>query len=173
MTYGETSGPVGCPGCRTWENVPVAEARVDERGRAEKLPTRLAIAPAPGGDRFMHAVEGVLIAVVAGAAGGYYAEERDLPWLTAVGAVAAVLILAATFAIVRGETRDERRVRDGRPRADALSAGARYCFRCRGVFHSGAHWPGVLTPEQFRHLVWTGAGYGDQLDGKAKQAGAS
>ncbi|TDC24239.1 hypothetical protein E1265_10375 [Streptomyces sp. 8K308] len=173
MTNGEVNGPVVCPGCRTWENVPVAEARVDKRGRSERLSTRLAIAPASGGDWFIHSVEGVLIAVVAGSAGAYYAEERDLPWLTAVGAVAAVLILVATFAIIRDEVRDDRRVRAGRPRAEALSAGARYCYQCRGVFYPGSGWPGVMTPEQFRHYVWTGAGYGGQLDGKAQQAGLS
>ncbi|GAA2277178.1 hypothetical protein GCM10010234_11500 [Streptomyces hawaiiensis] len=27
----------------------------------------------------------------------------------------------------------------------------------------GAPWQGALTPEQFKKLVWTEAGYGDQL----------
>lgn len=173
MTNGELNGPVACPGCRGWENVPVAAARVDERGRREKLPHRLAIAPAASGDWWIHLIEGLLLAFVAGAAGAYYAEERDLPWLTAAGGVAAVLVAAATIAIIRGEILEERRVRNGRPRANTLSAGARYCYPCRGVFYPGSPWPGVLTPEQFRHHVWTGAGYGEQLDSEAKRAGGT
>jgi hypothetical protein len=37
-------------------------------------------------------------------------------------------------------------------------------------FPSGTPWPHPLTPEQFRKYVWTEAGYGEQLDKKAKDA---
>ncbi|MEU9113592.1 hypothetical protein AB0D04_17860 [Streptomyces sp. NPDC048483] len=169
MTNGEANGPVTCPGCQTRENVSVAEARTDKRGRREDLTTRLASAPNHTGDGCIHFCEGIVLAFVAGAAGKYFADERHLPWLTAVGAVVAVLIVVATIAIVRGETRDARRVRAGASRADALTAEARYCSTCQGVFYPSGHpWPGIVTPEHFRHHVWTAAGYGDQLDPKAK-----
>lgn len=172
MTNRDANDPVACPGCHTWENVPVAQARTDERGRRDKLATRLAPAPEDHGMGLMHFCEGLVLAVMAGAAGTYYADERDLPWLTAAGAAAGVLILVATIAIVRGEAREARQVRAGAPQAAALSDAARYCYTCRGVFCPSQHpWPGVVTPEHFRRHVWTAAGYGDRLDGKAKAAG--
>ncbi|GAA4930598.1 hypothetical protein GCM10023237_60790 [Streptomyces coeruleoprunus] len=147
----------------------MAEARSDGRGRRDDLATRLAPAPEHSGDGCVHFVEGMVIAFVAGAAGKYFADDRGLPWLTAVGAVVAVLIVVGTIALLRSETRDARRVRAGAPQAAALTAGARYCYTCRGVFHSsGGPWQGLLTPEQFRRHVWTAAGYGDLLDAKAK-----
>ncbi|MER6048577.1 hypothetical protein ABT168_14145 [Streptomyces sp. NPDC001793] len=88
---------------------------------------------------------------MAGLAGKYFADERDLPWLTAVGAVVAALILVATIAIVRGEARDARRAQDGAARAAALTAEARFCYPCQGVFYPSGHpSPEVVTPEQFR-----------------------
>ncbi|GAB2592941.1 hypothetical protein GCM10027168_27350 [Streptomyces capparidis] len=174
MTNGDANGPVACPGCRTWENVPVAEARRDKRGRRDKLETRLASAPEDTGLGLMHFCEGMVFAVMAGAGGKYLADDRDLPWLTAVGVFVGVLIAVATVAIVRGEARDARRVRAGAAQAAALTAQARYCCTCRGVFHPSGHpWPGVVTPEQYRHHVWTAAGYGDRLDGEAKAAARS
>lgn len=86
-----------------------------------------------------------------------------------MGAVAAVLILAATIAIVRGENRDARRVLAGAAGAAELTDDARYCPTCRGVFSaSGDPWPQPVSPERFRLRVWTAAGYGDLLDAKAK-----
>jgi hypothetical protein len=117
----------------------------------------------------MHFGEGIVLAVMAGAAGKYFADDRDLPWLTAVGAVIGVLIVVATIVIVRDETRDARRVRAGASQAAALTAEARYCYTCQGVFYPSGHpWPGIVTPEHFRRHVWTAAGYGDQLDAEAK-----
>ncbi|MCY0931624.1 hypothetical protein OTB20_36680 [Streptomyces sp. H27-H1] len=52
-----------------------------------------------------------MIAVVAGAAGKYYADVRAWPWLTAGGAVVALLVFAGTIAVIRGEHRDRRRAR--------------------------------------------------------------
>ncbi|MGV9697100.1 hypothetical protein ACWDTR_15270 [Streptomyces sp. NPDC003470] len=171
MTNGEVHGPAVCPGCRTQDTAPVAEARTGKRGRRDDLASRLAPAPEHTGNGCMHFAEGLLIAFLAGAAGAHFAGKWGLPWLTVVGGVAAVLIFVATVAIVRTEHGDAQRVRAGESRAAALTAEARYCYTCQGVFQpSGTPWQGVLTPERFRHHVWTQAGYGDQLDGKAKAA---
>ncbi|MGV9289083.1 hypothetical protein [Streptomyces sp. NPDC003719] len=154
MTNGEVHGPAVCPGCRTQDTALVAEARTGKRGRRDDLGSRLAPAPEHTGNGCMH-----------------FAGKWGLPWLTVVGGVAAVLIFVATVAVVRTEHGDAQRVRAGESRAAALTAEARYCYTCQGVFQpSGTPWQGVLTPERFRHHVWTQAGYGDQLDGKAKAA---
>ncbi|MGV4928224.1 hypothetical protein K2224_37905 (plasmid) [Streptomyces sp. BHT-5-2] len=151
MRNEEVNGPVACPGCRTWENVPVAEARTDRGERREDLTTKPVSVPKDAGNGCMHVVEGLVLALVAGLAGKYFADERDLPWLTAVGVVVAALILVATIAIVRGETRDARRAQDGAVRAAALAAEARFCYPCQGVFYPSGHpSPEVVTPERFR-----------------------
>ncbi|REK84329.1 hypothetical protein DY245_43765 [Streptomyces inhibens] len=138
----------------------MGEARTDRGERREDLTIKLASAPKDTGNGCIHVVEGIVLALVAGLAGKYFADERDLPWLTAVGVVVAVLIVVATIAIVRGETRDARRAQDGAARAAALTAEARFCYTCQGVFYpSGYPSPGIVTPEQFRQHVRTAAGH--------------
>ncbi|MGI5447195.1 hypothetical protein ACQEVM_15720 [Streptomyces sp. CA-243310] len=169
MTREESNKPAPCPGCGTSEHVPVERARTDRSGRREDLATRLASGPDHTGGGCTHLAEGIVIAGMAAAAGAYAADDRNLPWLTAVGAVAAVLILVATIAIVRGENRDARRVLAGAAWAAELTGDARYCPGCRGVFSaSGSPWSQPVSPERFRLHVWTAAGYGDLLDAKAK-----
>jgi hypothetical protein len=151
MRSGEVNGPVACPGCSTRENVSVAEARTGRGERREDLTVKLASAPKDSGNGCMHVVEGIMLALVAGLAGKYFADERDLPWLTAAGVVVAVLIVVATIAIVRGESRDARRAQDEAGRVAALTAEARFCYPCQGVFYPSGHpSPGIVTPEQFR-----------------------
>ncbi|MFE7547988.1 hypothetical protein [Streptomyces gardneri] len=68
---------------------------------------------------------------MAGAAGKYYADDRGWPWLTAVGAIVAVLLFVGTIAIVRSESRDARTARaavDGAA-ADG-SVPTHYCTAC-------------------------------------------
>ncbi|MFH8573698.1 hypothetical protein [Streptomyces sp. NPDC017993] len=138
----------------------MVEARTDGGERREDLTTKLASAPKDTtGNGCMHVVEGIVLALAAGLAGKYFADERDLPWLTAVGVVVAVLIVVATIAIVRGENRDARRAQEGAARAAALTAEARYCYTCQGVFYPSGHpSPGIVTPEQFRRHAQTAAG---------------
>lgn len=62
----------------------------------------------PDGNGCLHFAEGTVLAVMAAAAGTYYADDRGWPWLTAVGAVVAVLVFAATIAVVRSENREAR-----------------------------------------------------------------
>ncbi|MER5761999.1 hypothetical protein [Streptomyces sp. NPDC002082] len=162
-------GPVVvCPGCGTGDNVPVDEV---QRGK-----DRLRLAPAPNktGDGCTNFVEGVVIAGLVAAAGAYYADDRDWPWLLPVGIVAALLVMWGTIAVIRSEGKDKRRVEAGAARAAEAAAGARFCSACDGVFFPpgdpGGPWQGVATVERFRHHVWTAGGYGDQLDEKAKAA---
>lgn len=158
-------GPVMCPVCRTTDNV---AAGGPHKGR---LASKLASGPNHTGDGCMHFIEGIIIAAMAAGAGKYYADDRGWPWLIPVGLVVAVLIVVGTIALVRSEGKDKRRAQAGRPRAAEIIATARYCSTCEGVFFPrGVPFAGVLAPEQFRHYVWTEAGYGDQLDPEAKAA---
>ncbi|MCZ1005562.1 hypothetical protein [Streptomyces lydicus] len=160
MRNEEANGLVACPGCQTRGNVPVAEARTDGGERREDLAAKITPASKGSDNGCLHVVEGLVLAVVAGLAGKEFAEERDLPWLTAVGVVVAVLIVVATIAIVRSESRDARRAQDGVARATALTAEARFCYTCQGVFYPSGHpSPGIVTPEQYRRHVQTAVGH--------------
>ncbi|MFD5766879.1 hypothetical protein ACFWIN_13775 [Streptomyces sp. NPDC127049] len=108
---GTANGPVACPLCGAAGTAAVAEA-TETSG-------------------CMHFAEGTVLALMAGAAGKYYADDRDWPWLTAVGAVVAVLLLVGTIAVVRGENRDARRARSAVDRAAAAGTVAtHYCAAC-------------------------------------------
>ncbi|MGW6689553.1 hypothetical protein [Streptomyces sp. NPDC054961] len=92
----------------------------------------------PDGNGCLHFLEGVVMAVMAAAAGQHYAEALDRPWLTPVGAVVALLVLAATIAVVRGDHRDRQRAREAVDRAAAVAAGApRHCAECGDAFPAG------------------------------------
>ncbi|MER7955803.1 hypothetical protein [Streptomyces sp. NPDC096030] len=108
---GTANGPVVCPRCGAAGTVAVTDA-TESSG-------------------CMHFAEGTVIALMAGAAGKYYADDRGWPWLAAVGAVIAVLIFVGTIAIVRSENRDARRARAAVDRAAAAgTAASHYCATC-------------------------------------------
>ncbi|MGW8557866.1 hypothetical protein [Streptomyces tubercidicus] len=68
--------------------------------------------------------------------------------------------MVATIAIVRGDARDARRAKDGAARATALTAEARFCYTCQGVFYPSGHpSPEIVTPEQYRRHVQTAVGH--------------
>ncbi|MEV7884236.1 hypothetical protein ACWD3I_37385 [Streptomyces sp. NPDC002817] len=74
---------------------------------------------------------------------------------------------------MRDDRREKAAAEAGLPRAERLWRPAHYCYGCTSVFcPGGTPWQGLLTPEQFKKLVWTEAGYGDQLvvGDKAKDA---
>ncbi|MEU7697483.1 hypothetical protein [Streptomyces sp. NPDC039028] len=104
-------GPVMCPRCGAADMTAVADA-TDSSG-------------------CMHFAEGTVIALMAGAAGAYYADEQGRPWLAAVGAVVAVLLLVGTIAVVRSGNRDARKARAAADRAAAAGTEAtHYCAAC-------------------------------------------
>ncbi|MGW5002756.1 hypothetical protein ACWEP8_34445 [Streptomyces hydrogenans] len=118
MTNKVDGGSTACPRCGAADAVPVADAT--------------------DGNGCVHFAEGTVIALMAGAAGTYYADERDLPWLTAVGVVVAVLLLVGTIAVVRSENRDARRARSAVDRAAAAGVAAtHYCAACGEASSTG------------------------------------
>ncbi|MGW6703717.1 hypothetical protein ACWGDE_02310 [Streptomyces sp. NPDC054956] len=83
----------------------------------------------------MHVGEGTVIALMAAAAGKYYADEKGWPWLTAVGAVVAVAIFVGTIWLVRDGNRTAARARAAVDRARAQGVEAtRYCGACREAY---------------------------------------
>ncbi|MFD0141495.1 MULTISPECIES: hypothetical protein [unclassified Streptomyces] len=91
----------------------------------------VAVADATETSGCMHFAEGTVIALMAGAAGKYYADDRGWPWLAAVGAVVAVLLFVGTIAVVRSENRDARRARAAVDRAAAAgTVASHYCPTC-------------------------------------------
>ncbi|MFF9066180.1 hypothetical protein ACF09E_12570 [Streptomyces sp. NPDC014891] len=89
------------------------------------------VADATDSSGCMHFAEGTVIALMAGAAGAYYADEWGRPWLTAVGAVVALLLFVGTIAVVRSGNRDARTARAAADRATAVGTEAtHYCAAC-------------------------------------------
>ena len=124
---GPANGPVVCPRCGAADTVAVANATE--------------------GSGCMHFAEGTVIALMAGAAGKYYADDRGWPWLAAVGAVAAVLLFVGTIAVIRSENRDARRARAAVDRAAAAGTVAtHYCATCGEASSPG-------TPETRDHFT--------------------
>ncbi|MGV9562298.1 hypothetical protein [Streptomyces sp. NPDC003480] len=155
-----------CPGCGSADARSAAEVCADQTARSQGLADRLARSPdAPSRfDSCLHFAEGMLMAGV-GVALAYDGMDGGKPLYTAGGALLAVLVIIGTFVVVRGEGRERALVAAGAPRADALWRSAYYCAGCASVFcPGGTPWQGRLTPEQFRKLVWTEAGYGRQLE---------
>lgn len=100
--------------------------------------TEAVVSEVPDGNGCMHFIEGTVMAAMAAAAGKYYADARDWPWLTPVGAVVALLVLAGTIAVIRGDRRDRQRAQDAVDRAAAVAAGApRHCTECGDAFPAG------------------------------------
>ncbi|MEU6367927.1 hypothetical protein ABZ876_19830 [Streptomyces sp. NPDC046931] len=155
-----------CPGCASAGARAVPEVCADHAAGREGLADRLARSPGVPSrfDSFLHFVEGMLMVGV-GVALAYGGVDDDQPFFTVGGSLLAVLVFAGTIVVVRGEGRERALVAAGAPRADALWRSAYYCAGCASVFcPGGAPWQGRLTPEQFKKLVWTEAGYGKQLE---------
>jgi hypothetical protein len=115
-------------------------------------------------DGCLHFVEGMVMVGV-GAALAYSGIDNGKPLYAVGGSLLAVLLFVGTIVVVRGESRERSLVEAGEPRADALWRSAYYCPGCASVFcAAGTPWQGLLTPEQFKKLVWTEAGYAKQLE---------
>ncbi|MET9463410.1 hypothetical protein ABZY44_01065 [Streptomyces sp. NPDC006544] len=116
---GEPGGPPVCPWCGAED-------------------TGAAVPEVPDGNGCLHFLEGTVMAAMAAAAGKHFADARGWPWLTPVGAVVALLVLAATIAVVRSDHRDRQRAQDAADRAAAVAAGApRHCTECGDAFPAG------------------------------------
>ncbi|MCX4825758.1 hypothetical protein OG883_39160 [Streptomyces sp. NBC_01142] len=161
-----------CPGCGGAEVHSVEEARSDKRASGKNLHSRLEKGPDKNGDGCLHFVEGMVL-VGLGVGLAYTGVEREEPLYTLGGVVLAVLMLIGTIAVVRSDGQEKAAAEAGEARADRLWRTALYCYGCESVFClGGSPWRGALTPEQFKKLVWTESGYGDQLvaGDKAKDA---
>lgn len=113
------------------------------------------------------ALTGVGVALV------FMGVEQGKPLYTVGGVALALLCLVVTFMVIDGDRREKYAAEAGAARAQRFWQPAHYCRDCNSVFCPGeAPWRGVLTPEQFKKLVWTEAGYADQLvpGDKAKDA---
>ncbi|MFD7231019.1 hypothetical protein [Streptomyces sp. NPDC059881] len=151
----------------------VEAARTHKGAMRKELYSRPAKGPEKSGDGCLHFVEGVVISLAAGGGLAYTGVDQDKPLYVLGGVVLAALILAGTLFVVRDDSREKAAEQAGEARADQLWRPAHYCAACESVFCPGGRpWAGRLTPEQFKKLVWTRAGYGDQLapGDKAKDA---
>ncbi|WJV45530.1 hypothetical protein [Streptomyces flavofungini] len=168
-------GPVGvrCPGCGGADVAPVREA-VGGGGAARKeLAARLAKGPGKSGDALRHFVEGMVL-VALSLAWAWMGTDPEKPLYVWGGIVLAVLLFIATIVVVRGDGREKAAERAGAERAAAFWDPAHYCRGCECVFcPRGEPWQGLLTPEQFKRLVWDEAGYADQLPPGERGNGAS
>ncbi|MFJ6084336.1 hypothetical protein ACIQI8_23325 [Streptomyces sp. NPDC092369] len=133
---------------------------------------RLAPGPDKSGDGLTHFAEGMVLTGI-GVALAYTGVHQSKPLYTVGGVLLALICFFGTIAVVRGDGREKSAAEAGAPRAKRLWEPARYCYGCASVFCPGdTPWRGVLAPEQFKKLVWTEAGYADQLvvGDKAKDA---
>lgn len=161
-----------CPGCGGTDVRSVEEATVGKGALREGLAGRLAKGPDKGGDGCLHFVEGMVITGI-GIALAVFGVQQHKPLYTAGGIGMALVMFVGTLVVVRSDGREKAAEQAGAERADRLWQPARYCYGCTSVFcPGGAPWQGVLTPEQFKKLVWTQAGYEDQLDGGDKASAA-
>ncbi|MEU2560037.1 hypothetical protein ABZ626_11970 [Streptomyces longispororuber] len=165
MAHTGSSEPTGtsCPGCGGRDVITVQEAAGGPWLRRGELAARLAKGPRKGRDAVLHSVEG-LVLVALTLAWARMGADQGKPLYVGGGLALAVLLLVGTAVVVRGDIRQQAAERAGAPRAAALWRPARYCRACAEVFcPGGTPWRGLLTPEQFKKLVWTEAGYADQL----------
>ncbi|MEU7576706.1 hypothetical protein AB0B50_03785 [Streptomyces sp. NPDC041068] len=168
---GETVGLM-CPGCGGVEVRTVEEARQRKGARRHGLYDRLDPGPDKTGDGCMHFAEGMLLTAL-GIGLVYMGVDQHKPLYSLGGAALALVCFFGTFMVVRSDRREKDAAEAGYPRAERLWQPAHYCYGCTSVFcPGGTPWRGVLTPEQFKKLVWTEAGYADQLlaGDKAKDA---
>lgn len=163
---------MGCPSCGSSEVSTVERARRGKGASRHDLYGRLAPGPVKTGDGCLHFVEGMVLTGL-GIALAYMGVQQDKPLYTVGGAALALICLLGTFKVVRDDVQEKAESEAGAPRADQLWRPAHYCSGCASVFcPGGIPWKGTLTPEQFKKLVWTEAGYADQLlvGDKAKDA---
>lgn len=104
--------------------------------------TAPAVPAVPDGNGCLHFAEGTVMAVMAVAAGTYYADEWGRPWLTVVGALAGLLVFVGTIAVIRGDQRDRERAREAADRARGIAAeiaagATRHCVGCGDEFSVG------------------------------------
>ncbi|MFE7172423.1 hypothetical protein [Streptomyces sp. NPDC057616] len=138
----------------------------------EGLYGRLAPGPDKSGDGLMYFAEGMVLTGI-GIALAYTGVQQHKTLYLAGGVLFALVCFAGTIAVVRGDSREKAAAEAGASRAERLWRPALYCYACAGVFcPAGTPWQGFLTPEQFKKLVWTEAGYADQLEAgdKAREA---
>ncbi|MGW0707170.1 hypothetical protein ACWD4G_14630 [Streptomyces sp. NPDC002643] len=148
----------------------VPDTCADPESRRSGLTDRLLKSPGAhaASDSVTHFLEGMVLTGI-GVYFAYSGVQNDKPAYTIGGSLLAVVLFIGTLAVIRGERRERDVVKAGRERADRLWRPAHHCSSCGSVFYpGGSPWPGPLTPEQFKKYVWTEAGYGDQLDKKAK-----
>ncbi|MDQ8707908.1 hypothetical protein RCO28_36390 [Streptomyces sp. LHD-70] len=94
--------------------------------------------------------------------------QKQLLVFTTGGAI-AVLGIVFTIKVIRKDGRERKVLEAAHALADPLWSPAHYCYGCEGVFcPGGTPWRGVLTPEQFKLLVWRQGQYDDQLGDKAR-----
>ena len=112
---------------------------------------------------------GILFGIIAVGAFIIYALATDhqpgdsvlLVASVAAGLLSAVFALSLPRSLVR-----RRRIKAGRPAAEAIWRRGWYCYRCAVVYFQAGEQPaGVapgqpLTPPQFRHIVWNTGRYG-------------
>ncbi|WP_327718678.1 hypothetical protein OG381_27095 [Streptomyces sp. NBC_00490] len=163
---------VVCPGCGSTEVATVSQARSGKGAMRDDLFGRLAPGPDKTGDGWVHFLEGMVLTGI-GIALAYTGVQQDKPLYMGGGALLALVCFLGTFVVVRDDRREKAAAEAGIPRAERLWRPAHYCYGCTSVFcPGGTPWQGLLTPEQFKKLVWTEAGYADQLvvGDKAKDA---
>ncbi|MGX1134114.1 hypothetical protein RKD49_006304 [Streptomyces glaucescens] len=154
---------VACPACGGAEVRTVEQARTAKGASRRNLYGRLAPGPDSGGDGCVHFLEGMVLTGI-GVALAYTGVGQEKPLYTIGGALLALVCLVGTFFVVRDDRRGKAAAEAGGGRADRLWRPAHYCYGCASVFcPGGTPWPGALTPAQFKKLVWTEAGYADQL----------
>lgn len=172
MATDETAAPVVpvCPDCGGTGTATVAEARGGKGALRQELNSRLQKGPEKSGDGCVHFLEGLVLTGM-GVALAFMGVDQDKPLYLAGGIALALVCSLGTIVVVRGDGREKDAERAGTDRADRVWDPAHYCYDCASVFcPGGTPWQGVLTPEQFKKLVWTEAGYADQLSCAAKDA---
>ncbi|MFF8947106.1 hypothetical protein ACF1A5_33575 [Streptomyces sp. NPDC014864] len=165
MAAEATGSPAGvaCSGCGGTEVDAVEQVRTGRGASRQRLYSRLAPGPEKGGDGCLHFVEGMVLTGM-GVALAATGVGQDKPLYTVAGVLLALVCFFGTFAVVRDDRREKAAAEAGAGHADWLWQPAHYCYGCGSVFcPGGVPWPGALTPEQFKKLVWTEAGYADQL----------
>ncbi|WP_405870261.1 hypothetical protein [Streptomyces sp. NBC_00005] len=158
-------GPTGvvCPGCGGTEVRAVEQARSGKGAMRDDLYGRLAPGPDKFGDGWMHFGEGMVLTGL-GVVLAYRGVHQDKSLYMVGGVLLALVCFVGTIAVVRSDGREKAAAEAGAPRAERLWRPAQYCYGCTLVFcPGGTPWQGVLTPEQFKKLLWTEAGYADQL----------
>ncbi|POX57247.1 hypothetical protein C3489_00555 [Streptomyces sp. Ru71] len=165
MAAEETGNRAGtvCPACGGAEVRTVEQARTGKGASRQNLHGRLAPGPDKTGDGCAHFAEGMVLTGL-GVALAFTGVEQHKPLYTVGGVLLALVCFFGTFAVVRDDRRERAAAQAGAGRADWLWRPAHYCYGCGSVFCPGQDpWAGALTPEQFKKLVWTEAGYADQL----------